>query len=270
MFETQEKVIRKSSLKLLWLIGAIIARTAWSNEVCSEIVYLGGDFGIHQGRFSSPGYPSGTYPSREKCTWIIKVPLNYRVLLHFDGLDVESCPTATNNCTCDYVTVSDGQLLRDRLLAKVCGTKPPLDIISSGRFVRVDLVTDESNERNFKGFSVQFYSISPDGATPTSIDERDTRKNKKTVPPEQDGPEKGGSSTIMIAVVCSLGGVAIIGIIFVCIYMKTRKQAQANHAPRGHPSASFQRTQEPSRPPPPYSSVVPNAPPPYSSTASLG
>ena len=51
-------------------------------------------------------------------------------------------------------------------------------------------MTDESNERNFKGFSVQFYSISPDGATPTSIDERDTGKNKKTVPPEQDDPEK--------------------------------------------------------------------------------
>ena len=117
--------------------------------------------------------------------------MNYRVLLHFDGLDVESCPTATNNCACDYVTVSDGQLLIDRLLAKLCGTKPPSDIISSGRFVRVDLVTDESNERNFKGFSAQFYSISPDGATPTSIDERDTGKNKKTVPPEQDGPEKG-------------------------------------------------------------------------------
>ena len=122
--------------------------------------------------------------------------MNYRVLLHFDGLDVESCPTATNNCTCDYVTVSDGQLLRDRLLAKLCGTKPPSDIISSGRFVRVDLVTDESNERNFKGFSAQFYSISPNGATPTSIDERDTGKNKKTVPPEQDSPEKGNQILI--------------------------------------------------------------------------
>jgi len=100
------------------------------------------------------------------------------------------------------VTVSDGQLLRDRLLAKLFGTKPPSDIISSGRFVRVDLVTDESNERNFKGFSAQFYSISPDGATPTSIDERDTGKNKKTVPPEQDGLEKGNQILIVMLLIC--------------------------------------------------------------------
>lgn len=57
-------------------------------------------------------------------------------------------------------------------------------------------MTDESNERNFKGFSVQFYSTSPDGSTPTSIDERDTGKNKKTAPPEQDGPEKGNKILI--------------------------------------------------------------------------
>ena len=60
------------------------------------------------------------------------------------------------NCTCDYVSVADGQLLIDKLLAKVCGTTTPPDNTSTGRFVRIDLGTDASNSRNFKGFSAQF------------------------------------------------------------------------------------------------------------------
>ena len=159
-------------------------------SVCNELVYLGGRFGTHRGSFSSPGYPSGTYPSREQCTWIVKVPLNYRVLLHFNDLDVESCPTAMKNCTCDYVTVADGQLLIDKLLAKVCGSTTPPDITSTGSFVRIDLVTDASNSRNFKGFSAQFYSVSQDGSTPTSFD-GDAGMHHKTIPPLTDEPGKG-------------------------------------------------------------------------------
>lgn len=275
MFTTERKRNTKSWWTLLWL-SALITRTSRSNEVCNELVYLGGRFGTHRGSFSSPGYPSGTYPSREQCTWIVKVPLNYRVLLHFNDLDVESCPTAMKNCTCDYVSVADGQLLIDNLLAKVCGSTTPPDITSTGSFVRIDLVTDASNSRNFKGFSAQFYSVSADGATPTSFD-GDAGMHHKTIPPLTDEPGKGGSSAVMIAIVSSLVGVVIIGLIIVFIYIKKKKQTHANQArstqmPMSYPvySASSQRTQQSLPPPPPYSSVAFNVAPTYSSTASIG
>ena len=155
---------------------------------CRETVYLGGKYGTHTGSFSSPGYPHGTYASRKQCTWIVKVPFNYRVLLHFYDFDVESsesCSTPNQNCTCDYVDVSDGELLISKKLAKLCGSTIPPDILTSGRFLRVDLVTDESNNR--KGFSANFYSVSPDGVTSSTFE----RKHLKTIPPDTDEPGKG-------------------------------------------------------------------------------
>lgn len=157
-------------------------------KVCNEDVYLGGNFGTHKGTFSSPGYPSKTYSNKERCTWIIKVPLEYRVKLYFRDFDVEYCATEKENCTCDYVEVSDGQLLIDKPLAKFCGSEIPPDVTSSGRFVRVDLVTDELNTR--KGFLAQFHSVSPDGVTPSSLN-LDANKHVKSLPTSTDLPEKG-------------------------------------------------------------------------------
>lgn len=157
-------------------------------EVCSEFVYLGGLFGTHRGKFSSPGYPSETYPNKERCTWIIKVPQKYRVGLYFSDFDIEYCSFRKENCTCDYVEISDGQLLIDKSLAKFCGSETPPTVFSSGRYVRVDMVTDELN--NGKGFLAHFYSVSPDGATPSDIDV-DTDKNIKSVPTSTGKPKKG-------------------------------------------------------------------------------
>ena len=81
--------------------------------------------------------------------------------------------------------VTDGQLLIDKPLAKFCGSEIPSDVTSSGRFVRVDLVTDELNTR--KGFLAQFYSVSPDGVTPSSLNKPDV----KSLPTSTDLPEKG-------------------------------------------------------------------------------
>ena len=168
--------------------------------MCNELIYLGGQFGTHRGSFSSPGYPSGTYPTKERCTWIVKVPLTYRVLLHFKDFDVESCSTKSANCTCDYVEISDGQLLIDKSLAKFCGSTTPPDLLSSGRFVRVDLVTDASNGR--RGFSAQFYSVSPDGSTPSTGFDVDAGKNHKTIPPFTDEPGKGSYNNSLICNSC--------------------------------------------------------------------
>lgn len=234
-----------------------MTKTSRSNEVCNEFVYLGGDFGTHKGSFSSPGYPTETYPNRERCTWIVKVPLDYRVALYFSDFDVESCPTQTENCTCDYVEISDGQLFIDRRISKLCGNKIPPNVLSSGRFLRIDLVTDATNP--MKGFNAHFYSVSSDGSTLSTVD---VQKNPKSVPPATDTPKKGGSSTTMIAVICSLLGVVLIGVFLLLVLVK-KKHAQDNRrrSPqlqlgRSVSSTTSQRNNLPSEPPPPYSSVV--------------
>ena len=109
--------------------------------------------------------------------------------IYFNDFDVEYCSNEkAENCTCDYVEISDGQLLIDKPLAKFCGSEIPPDVTSSGRFVRVDLVTDELNTR--KGFLAQFYSVSPDGVTPSSLD-LDADKYEKSLPTSTDLPEEG-------------------------------------------------------------------------------
>ncbi|KAL9972981.1 hypothetical protein ACROYT_G019382 [Oculina patagonica] len=257
----------------LLCLSAFVARTARSNEVCSEFVYLGGKYGTHTGRFASPGYPSGTYPNKERCTWIIKVPLDYRVGLYFSDFDIESCSSGEKNCTCDYVEISDGQLLIDKSLAKFCGSKTPPSVLSSGRFLRVDLVTNELNDR--KGFQAHFYSVSPDGVTPSSIGVDDD-KHLRTLTTPTDKPKKGSDhSTTMIAVICSLLGVVLIGLILLFFHRKKKKHAQENQRRCAQlqlaspVSGVSQRNQLPCEPPPPYSSVVASAPPPYSSSAAL-
>jgi len=80
----------------------------------------------------------------------------------------------------------------------------------------------------------------------------------------------GGNSTLMIAVMCSLLGIVLIGLILLFIYFKRNKQARENQPRRAQQqSTSPVSGQVPHRnhselrdpPPPPYSSVVADAPP---------
>lgn len=107
---------------------------------------------------------------------------------YFSDFDVEFCSTEKENCTCDYVEISDGQLLINKRLAKFCGSKTPPSVLSSGRFLRIDLVTDESNAK--RGFKAHFYAVSPDGATPSSF-VPDVHKHLKSIQPATDKPKKG-------------------------------------------------------------------------------
>ena len=80
----------------------------------------------------------------------------------------------------------------------------------------------------------------------------------------------GGNSTLMIAVMCSLLGVVLIGLILLFIYVKRNKQARENQRRRAQQQLtspvsgqvpSHRNHSELRYPPPPYSSVVAGAPP---------
>lgn len=119
--------------------------------------------------------------------------------LYFSDFDIEYCSSEKENCTCDYVEISDGQLLIDKPLARICGTEKPPNVFSSGQFVRVDLVTDALNAR--KGFLAHFYSISPDGVTPSSADV-DADKHLTSIPTSTDKPKKGNCAILILACNC--------------------------------------------------------------------
>ena len=153
--------------------------------VCSEFFYLGGDYGAHEGRFESPGYPLSAYPRNTRCTWIIKVPQNHRVRLYFTDFDIESCHNANYNCSCDAVEVYNGELLISQRLAQFCGNELPPVVLSGGRYMRVDLVSDEDTGK--KGFAAGFYSVSSDPVTPTTLD-RNGGKFLKTKPTTRGAP----------------------------------------------------------------------------------
>ena len=82
----------------------------------------------------------------------------------------------------------------------------------------------------------------------------------------------GSNSPIMIAVICSLLGIVLIGVIVLFLYHKKKKSQEAQRSAQlqlGSPVSAASHShhaQLPRESPPPYSSVVANAPPPYSAT----
>ena len=76
----------------------------------------------------------------------------------------------------------------------------------------------------------------------------------------------------MIAVICSLLGVVLIGLILLLIIVKMKKRVRDNQRCDTQiqlgSSTSCQRNNSPQEAPPPYSSVV-NAPPPYVSSSTM-
>ena len=85
----------------------------------------------------------------------------------------------------------------------------------------------------------------------------------------------GGNSTIMIAVICSLLGVVLIGLILLFIYVKKKRKNQPRRtqqqltSPMSGAYSQRNHSELPRQSPPPYSSVVANAPPPYSSSTTI-
>jgi len=100
------------------------------------------------GNIKSPNFP-GLYPN-DVNDWVedLQVSRGYKVKLTFEAFDIEY----ESNCGYDYVLVSYGTFSE-----KYCGSTAPAPIISSGRSMRVQFITDGSVQNT--GFSAVWSAV---------------------------------------------------------------------------------------------------------------
>lgn len=107
------------------------------------------------------------YENGVSCEWLIRVLPNERVLLRFLRFALEQDTTVMTNrngvwrqsnrtCMFDFVEVFDGgsDAQSAPLMARLCGSVKPPEMISSGRYMRVRFRSDVSVAR--QGFTAQY------------------------------------------------------------------------------------------------------------------
>ncbi|KAG1951968.1 suppressor of tumorigenicity 14 protein homolog isoform X1 [Pimephales promelas] len=97
--------------------------------------------------FVSPDHPK-KYPAHSRCQWQIRAPKGHAIIVKFKTFHIE------DDCANDYVAIYDS-LSPDstRAITKQCGLRPPsnpLDVVSSGNIMLVNLVTDKVRKQGFK------------------------------------------------------------------------------------------------------------------------
>ncbi|XP_017346778.1 suppressor of tumorigenicity 14 protein isoform X1 [Ictalurus punctatus] len=105
-------------------------------------------------KFQSPGYPD-KYPVQTRCQWQIRAPKDKAILVKFPVFYIQ------DSCSSDYVFIFDS-LSTDtsHAITQNCGQRPPtnpLEVISSGNFMLINLITDSMIQR--PGFEAHYRAI---------------------------------------------------------------------------------------------------------------
>lgn len=97
--------------------------------------------------FSSPGNPK-SYPAYSRCQWQIRANKGSAIIVKFKTFNIE------DDCYNDFVAIYDSLSPdRSRAITKQCGLRPPtnpLEVVSSGNLMLVNLVTDEVRKPGFR------------------------------------------------------------------------------------------------------------------------
>ncbi|XP_076851518.1 dorsal-ventral patterning tolloid-like protein 1 isoform X1 [Brachyhypopomus gauderio] len=97
------------------------------------------------GTISSPNWPD-KYPSRKECTWDISATPGHRVKLVFSELEIEQ----HQECAYDHLEAFDGPSDRAPILSRLCGSRVPEPLVSTGDSMHLHFTSDASVQR--KGF----------------------------------------------------------------------------------------------------------------------
>ncbi|NXP07826.1 DMBT1 protein, partial [Thinocorus orbignyianus] len=108
------------------------------------------------GMLQSPFYP-GNYPNNADCLWEIQVENNFRVMLTFRDIAMQSA-----RCQYDYVEVYDGPPHSSSLLGRLCSGSFPT-YTSSSNLMSVRFHSD--SRYTFRGFQAHYSSIPADHNT---------------------------------------------------------------------------------------------------------
>ncbi|NWW48255.1 DMBT1 protein, partial [Pedionomus torquatus] len=116
----------------------------------------GGSVSNSSGMLQSPFYP-GSYPNNADCLWEIQVENNFRVMLTFRDIAMQS-----GRCQYDYVEVYDGPPHSSSLLGRLCSGSFPT-YTSSSNMMSVRFHSD--SRYTFRGFLAHYSSIPADHNT---------------------------------------------------------------------------------------------------------
>ncbi|XP_020788612.1 dorsal-ventral patterning tolloid-like protein 1 isoform X1 [Boleophthalmus pectinirostris] len=97
------------------------------------------------GTLSSPNWPD-KYPSRKECTWDISATPGHRVKIIFSEFEIEQ----HQECAYDHLEAFDGDSDTATILGRLCGSKTPEPLVSTGNKMYLRFISDASVQR--KGF----------------------------------------------------------------------------------------------------------------------
>ncbi|KAI1887747.1 hypothetical protein AGOR_G00193540 [Albula goreensis] len=97
------------------------------------------------GTISSPNWPD-KYPSRKECTWDITATPGHRVKISFNEFEIEQ----HQECAYDHLEAFDGDSDKSAILGRLCGSKVPDPLVSTGNKMYLRFISDASVQR--KGF----------------------------------------------------------------------------------------------------------------------
>ena len=114
------------------------------------------------GSLQTPNYP-GPYPSHSRCSWLIQVPVGYKIKLQFYHFLVEK----TFMCTGDVLKVYDGTSSAAEPLGTYCGAINPFHVESTTSNLFLAFKSDRA--LNFAGFNATFSAIAVHPVKPMSF-----------------------------------------------------------------------------------------------------
>ncbi|XP_075011496.1 scavenger receptor cysteine-rich domain-containing protein DMBT1-like [Calonectris borealis] len=128
----------------------------WCSSITTSPYFCGGSISNSSGMLQSPFYP-GNYPNNADCVWEIQVENNFRVMLTFRDIAMQS-----GSCQYDYVEVYDGPPHSSPFLGRLCSGSFPT-YISSSNMMTVRFHSD--SRYTFRGFQAHYSSIPADHNT---------------------------------------------------------------------------------------------------------
>ncbi|XP_074964221.1 scavenger receptor cysteine-rich domain-containing protein DMBT1-like, partial [Phalacrocorax aristotelis] len=136
-----------------WAAGATINSLPF---LSAAPYFCGGSISDSSGMLQSPFYP-GSYPNNADCVWEIQVENNFRVMLTFRDIALQS-----GNCQYDYIEVYDGPPHSSQLLGRLCSGSFPT-YTSSSNMMTVCFHSD--SRYTFRGFQAHYSSVPADHNT---------------------------------------------------------------------------------------------------------
>uniref|UniRef100_A0A3B3QC45 Metalloendopeptidase n=1 Tax=Paramormyrops kingsleyae TaxID=1676925 RepID=A0A3B3QC45_9TELE len=94
------------------------------------------------GTISSPNWPD-KYPSRKECIWDITATPGHRVKISFSEFEIEQ----HQECAYDHLEAFDGNSNKAAILGRLCGSKLPEPLISTGSRMYLRFISDASVQR---------------------------------------------------------------------------------------------------------------------------